>query len=65
MSWGQNLVNANMELNRAMFEMNRKGHPKNDPCYKEKPDETYILKHMKDALKDLQHAIKELDNALF
>ena len=65
MSWKQDLVNADMELNRCVFEMNRPGHLKTDVCYKEKADLNYIKEHMREALKDLQSALKKIDNTLF
>ena len=61
MSWQQNLVNAQVEVNRAVFELNRPGYPKDKPYYKEKPDERYIENCIKEAIKDLTAALRGIE----
>jgi hypothetical protein len=53
MSWEQSLVNAQVEVNRAMFEMNRPGAVRTDPWYAEHPDVEYIREHIRAAIADL------------
>ena len=62
MSWEQNLVNAQVEIDRAVFEMNRPGYPKGDVCHKDFPDIQYIDDCIIKAMKDLNASTKELRN---
>ena len=55
MSWLQSLVNAQTEINRVVFEMNKPG--RNPP---KKPNKEYIKKHTKDAIDDLKKALEGL-----
>jgi hypothetical protein len=64
MSWEQHLVDAEVEIRRSVFEMNRPGFSKSASYYKEKPDEEYIKIHIKEAIKNLTTALAELDNQL-
>jgi hypothetical protein len=59
-SWEQALVYAEMHINRAVFEMNKKGYPLDSPMYKEKPDKQYILKELVKAQEELRSLIKKL-----
>lgn len=56
----QSLVYAQVHINRAVFEMNRPGYPKNDSAYKTKPDREYILKQIIEAQEELRTVIKTL-----
>lgn len=64
MSWEQYLVDAQVEVNRSVFEMNRPGALKSASYYKETPDKEYIKIHIKEAMKNLTTAFAELDNQL-
>ena len=50
MSWEQDLVNAQVEVNRIVFEMNRE----------KTQDKKYIITHAKEAIKDLNEALEKL-----
>ncbi len=50
------LVNAQVEINRAVFEMNRPGYPKDDPCHKDEPDLEYIEERIQLAMESLRKA---------
>jgi len=65
MSWEQHLVNSQVNIGRAVFEMNRPGGLKTDSWYKEKPDEKYIVEQIKEGILELQQALKEIENTLF
>lgn len=56
MSWEQNLVNAQVSVNRSVFEMNRPGALKTDPEYKDEPDPMYIVREISDAIDQLENA---------
>lgn len=60
MSWQQSLVDAQVSINRSVFEMNRRGHPITSPLYKEQPDLNYIKNEVRIAIEDLQKALHEL-----
>lgn len=59
MSWEQDLVDSQMLINRAVFEMNKRGRVKPEPVRPE-----YILEQIKEAAKSLNSAIKILSNEL-
>lgn len=61
MSWGQDVVNVQVSVNRAVFEMNRRGM---QPPLKAEPRNEYILQELKLAAQDLNTAIKELENQI-
>lgn len=64
MSWEQNLVNSQVEVNRSVWEMNRPGIPQDEPGHKETPDPHYILEHIADAINQLENAqIKLVEQA--
>lgn len=56
MSWQQDIVNSQVNINRAVFEHNRGGLLKTDPSYKENPDLKYISEQIGEAIKSLTTA---------
>jgi hypothetical protein len=61
MYWEQSLLNASVEVNRAIFELNRPGYPKDKPYHKAKADERYIEKCIAEAIKDLSKALRGIE----
>ena len=61
MNWRQRLVNAQLLVNRAVYEMNRGGFTINNPEYKKDPDMKYILVQVFDAVNELNELIKEYE----
>jgi len=59
MSWEQNLVNAQMEVNRAVFEHNAPGR-----CPPELIDIEYVKEHIREAIKDLQASLTEIEGTI-
>jgi hypothetical protein len=55
MSWKQNLVNAQVEVNRSVFEMNKPGM-----WPPEESNIPYIVLHIGEAIKDLTLAFENL-----
>lgn len=52
----QEVVNAQVDINRAVFEQNRRGLLKTDPYYQEKPRDDYMLACINSAIESLEIA---------
>lgn len=63
MSWQQYIVNAQVSVNRAVFELNKVGFPKGHKLRKEENeiDHTYISECIQQAIKELNEARKKLN----
>ena len=59
MDWEQSLVNAQVEVNRAVFEHNKPGE-----CPPELIDIEYVKFHIREAIKDLQAALADIENVI-
>lgn len=58
-NWRQELVNAQVDVNRAVFEMNREGFPKGHASRK-KMDEVYLKACVNGAIVSLQECLKNM-----
>lgn len=63
MSWQQALVNAQVGVNRAVFEMNRPGLPP-DSRARKAIDYQYLCRQIEAALADLQNAESEIRSSV-
>lgn len=61
MSYQQHIVNAQVSVNRAVFEINRKGSKR---AYPKAINTEYLGRCIDDAIKDLTEARKKLKNEL-
>lgn len=63
MSWKQQLVNSQVSVDRAVFEMNRNGFPKGHQLRKERDeiDLGYISIQVKEAIQELTQELRELN----
>ena len=59
MDWEQSLVNAQVEVSRAVFEQNKPG--RNPP---ELIDIEYVKFHIRAAMKDLQAALTDIEGMI-
>lgn len=59
-TWEQALVNAQVEVNRAVFEMNRPGALATDLWYAKEPRLAYINECVTGAIADLQACLRLL-----
>jgi hypothetical protein len=62
-SWEQALVDADVEVSRAMFEMNRPGEPVDAPWYKPEADLRYIEAKIREAIELLRESLTMLPGA--
>jgi hypothetical protein len=62
-SWEQALVDADVEIARAMFEMNRPGALESDPWYARESDLAYIREHVASAIELLEECADMLPGA--
>ena len=62
-SWEQALVNADVDVARAMFEMNRPGALETDPEYTTEPDLAYVREHVALAIAALDECMDLLPGA--
>jgi len=62
-SWEQALVDAEVEIARSMFEMNRPGALETDAWYAPEPDLAYIREHVAAAIEALEECAAMLPGA--
>lgn len=57
MNWKQDLINAQVEVNRAVFEMNKPGIP---GIHRQKIDPEYVVEHVRSAIEDLKNVLTQI-----